>query len=76
MKWLEAVKYKIVPTKSLSHFLEVNHARKVKAGKEVTGRNTKAISLSKYQFGVRKQKKKKVHYKIQRESIEVVDGGN
>ena len=62
--------------KLLSHFSEVNHARKVKAGKEVTGRNTTAISLSIYQFGVHKQEKKKVHYKIQRESIKVVDGGN
>ena len=70
------VKYKIVPTKSLSHFFEANYARKVKADKGVAGRNTKAISLSKYQFGVHKQEKKKVHYKIQRESIKVVDGGN
>ena len=65
-----------MPTKSLSHFSEANHARKVKADKEVAGRDTKAISLSKYQFGVHKQKKEKVHYKIQRESIKVVDGGN
>ena len=76
LKWFETVKYKIVPTKLLSHSSEVNCAREVEAGKEVTGRNTKAISLSKYQFGVHKQEKKKVHYKIQRESIKVVDGGN
>ena len=59
MKWFEAVKYKIVPTKSLSHFFEVNCARKVKAVKEVTRRNAKVLTLSKYQFGVHKQKKKK-----------------
>ena len=59
LKWFEAVKYKIVPTKSLSHFFEVNHARKVKADKEVTRRNAKVISLSKYQFGAHIQKKEK-----------------
>ena len=75
LKWFETVKYKIVPTKLLSYFSEVNCAREVKAAKEVTRGNTKAISLSKYQFGVRKQKKKKVHYKIQRKSIRVVDEG-
>ena len=50
MKWFETVKYKSIPMKLLSHFAEVNCAREVKAAKEVTRRNTKAISLSKYQF--------------------------
>ena len=54
LKWFETVKYKIVPTKLLSHFSEVNCAREVKTAKEVTRGNAKAISLSKYQFGVRK----------------------
>ena len=64
LKWFEAVKYKIVPTNSLSHFFEVNRARKVEAVKEVTGRNTKVISLSKYQFGHIYRKREKVYYKL------------
>ena len=76
-RWFEAVKYTIALTKLLSHFFEANRARKVKADKEVTRRNTKILSLSKYQFGAHVQKKKKVHYNyMQRESIKVVDGGN
>ena len=77
LKWFEAVKYMIALTKLLSHFSKVNHARKVKADQEVTKRNTKVLSLSKYQFGAHIQKKKKVYCNyIQRESIKVVDGGN
>ena len=59
LKWFEAVKYMIALMKLLSHFFEVNCARKVKAAKEVTRRNAKVLTLSKYQFGVHKQKKKK-----------------
>ena len=59
LKWFEAVKYMIALTKLLSHFFEVNRARKVKADKEVTRKNTKVLSLSKYQFGAHIQKRKK-----------------
>ena len=45
LKWFETVKYKIVPTSSLSHFFEVNHVRKVKAVEEVIRGNTQALSL-------------------------------
>ena len=76
-RWFETVKYTIALTKLLSYFFEVNCARKVKADKEVTKRNTKTLSLSKYQFSAHVQKKEKVHYNyMQRESIKVVDGGN
>ena len=45
LKWFETVKCKIVPTNSLSHFFEVNHARKVKAVEEVIRGNTQTLSL-------------------------------
>ena len=64
LKWFKRIKYKIVPTKSISHFSEVNRARKVEADKEVTRRNTKVISLSKCQFGHIYRKREKVYYKL------------
>ena len=45
MKWLEAVKCMIALMKLLSHFSEVNRARKVKAAKEVTRRNAKVFAI-------------------------------
>ena len=74
LKWFEAVKYKIVPTKSLSHFSKVNRARKVEAVKEVTGRNTKVISLSKYQFEHIYRKREKVYYKLHTKKKHKGDG--
>ena len=51
MKWFEAVKSKIGPTVSLSHFFEVKHARKVKAVEEFVRENTQTFVIkSKYQF--------------------------
>ena len=53
MKWFEAVKSKIVPTVSLSHFFEVKHARKVKAVEEIVREDTQTFAIkSKYQFRI------------------------
>ena len=49
-RWFETVKYTSALTKLLSYFFEVNCAKKVKADKEVTRRNTRTLSLSKYQI--------------------------
>ena len=45
LKRFETVKYKIVPTKLLSHFSKVNCAREVKAAKEDIRGNAKTLSL-------------------------------
>ena len=46
MKWFEAVKSKIVPTVSLSHFFEVKHAREVEAVEEVARENTQTFVIN------------------------------
>ena len=75
-RWFETVKYTSALTKLLSYFFEVNCAKKVKADKEVTRRNTRTLSLSKYQIQGTCTEKEKVHYNnVKGESIKVVDEG-
>ena len=79
MKWFETVKYKIVPTKLLSHFSEVNCTREAKAAKEVTRGNANVISLSKYQVQntyTEKEDMKFITNYMQREGIKAVDERN
>jgi len=46
LKWFEAVKSKIGPTKLLSHFFEVKHAREAETVEEVARENTQTFVIN------------------------------
>ena len=64
LRWFETAKYKIVPTRLLSYFFEVNHARKVKGRRRGYKKNAKVISLSKVSAQKYMYKKIRVYYRI------------